>query len=1075
MGRRIGIDLGHTNCRAAWLSSPGAPQILPNGDNERFTPTLLAFHPDGQVVAGRAAVRLADACPERVVGDVIARLGSGEAVSLNGTTMSPQSLAGHLLARFKQDAEARLNDRVAAALVAVPPAWDSAARQRLYDAGEQAQLAIQTVDAAVAAAVAAGVRQPSADLQNLLVYDLGGATFTVTALAWEKATLSVIRTACLQGVGGSSFDQQIVDYITVLIEQQNQVNPAASRRFMAELRRQAEQAKISLGAHNVSDVVIMGGLRSHTGAPIDVEIDIRREDFERLIEDKVRATIDLTRQVLADCRLSPAQVDSVILAGGSTCVPCVRRAVESLFGAGRILRGADPLEGVALGAAWFLGDLGVSIQAAAPAAAPPAPEAARESAAIAAPDQPSEVIVEDEIPTIPPGSELEPVPPAGTAAGEQESPEIPQPEPLPAAGPPVTPQPEPLPAAEAEPPAAAEPPVIPQPEPLPADEPEPPAEATAGEQVSPVIPQPEPLPAAGSEPPAAAEEAGLQQPEPLPAAEPLPPTEPAASAPEPSLPAEPSAEMLPAVTEPVPDAAPIEEESAHSPEVLPIEGDEAGVVEEIKGEVEAPVPVPGAAAGDVRLAWVDTIHTETRRKFSSRAFVRIDGAGIMHLAIPEEAEGSWLGSSSFYVGTPAPENVRCVLMLRTESGVEQRAVMTIPLPGRLAPCTRIEVILGIDYATGVPSLELRWQEAGAAAPCSIICHDWETLEVKPEPVPPPIPEEIQAPAEAAAEMPAAAPAEMELPAAAEAAEEMPAPAMEVPHALPVAEPPPVIPPPEPKRLCGRYELRELLESGRYYEVFLSRDPDSGADAMLTLYTAGDDRAKNAFLSSLLPLSIDHPNVLGVRDFGRALNSYYLVSDYSGGATLRDLMGSGPERQPVPVAKILNLIVQVCEGLQALHAHGIFHRNLKPSNVMLDAGLQVAKIADFQIAVFLRGRDVMTQVAGTLPYMAKEVLEGRADFRSDIYSVGVMLYELLAGKLPFWATSQRVLVEQITSQPVAEPRSLCPKIPEYVNDAVLRALDKDPARRFQSAVEFRDALTREPGPWFQTITSMDAKG
>jgi len=1061
VGRRIGIDLGHTNCRAAWLSSPGAPQILPNGDNERFTPTLLALHPDGQVVAGRAAVRLADACPERVVGDVIARLGSGEAVLLNGTTMSPQSLAGHLLARFKQDAEARLNDRVAAALVAVPPAWDSAARQRLCDAGEQAQLAIQTVDAAVAAAVAAGVRQPSADLQNLLVYDLGGATFTVTALAWEKATLSVIRTASLQGVGGSSFDQQIVDYITVLIEQQNQVNPTANRRFMAELRRQAEQAKISLGAHNVSDVVIMGGLRSHTGAPIDVEIDIGREDFERLIEDKVRATIDLTRQVLADCRLSPSQVDSVILSGGTTCVPCVRRAVENLFGAGRMLRGADPLEGVALGAAWFLGELGISIQAAAPAAAPPAPEAVRESAAVAAPDQPSEAIVEDEIPTIPPGSEPEPVPPAGAAAGEQEPPEIPQPEPLP--------------AAEVQPPVAPEPPVIPQPEPLPAAGPEQPVEASAGEPEPPVIPQPEPLPAAEPEPPSAAEEAELQQPEPLPAAEPLPPMEPAASAPEPSLPAEPSAEIQPAVTEPVHDSAPIEEESAPASEVMPIEGGEAGVAEEIRGEVATPAPVPEAAAGDVRLAWVDTIHTETRRKFSSRVFVRVDGAGIMHLASPEEAEGNRLSSSCFYVGTPAPENVRCILMLRTESGVEQRAVMTIPLPGHLAPCTRIEVILGIDYATGVPSLELRWQEPGAAAPCSIICRGWEAPEEKPEPLRPPMPEEIQAPAEAAAEMPAAAPSGTELPAAAEAAEELPTPAMEVPPAPPAAEPAAVTPPPEPKRLCGRYELRESLESGRYYELFLSRDPDSGADAMLTLYTAGDDRAKSAFLSSLLPLSIDHPNVLGVRDFGRALNSYYLVSDYSGGATLRDLMGSGPERQPVPVAKILNLIVQVCEGLQALHAHGIFHRNLKPSNVMLDAGLQVAKIADFQIAVFLRGRDVMTQVAGTLPYMAKEVLEGRADFRSDIYSVGVMLYELLAGKLPFWATSQRVLVEQITSQPVAEPRSLCPKIPEYVNDAVLRALDKDPARRFQSAVEFRDALTREPGPWFQTITSMDAKG
>jgi serine/threonine-protein kinase len=161
-------------------------------------------------------------------------------------------------------------------------------------------------------------------------------------------------------------------------------------------------------------------------------------------------------------------------------------------------------------------------------------------------------------------------------------------------------------------------------------------------------------------------------------------------------------------------------------------------------------------------------------------------------------------------------------------------------------------------------------------------------------------------------------------------------------------------------------------------------------------------------------------------------------------------------------------------VQALHQRHIFHRNLTPSNILIDAEAKSAKIIDFQIAVSLRGRDQVTQVAGTLPYMAKEVLEGHADQRADIYSVGVMLYELLTGKLPFWATSQRALVEQISSVPAPEPKSLNAALPEYLNDAILRALSKDPARRFQTAAELRDALVAgearpEPESWLSTIT------
>jgi eukaryotic-like serine/threonine-protein kinase len=294
----------------------------------------------------------------------------------------------------------------------------------------------------------------------------------------------------------------------------------------------------------------------------------------------------------------------------------------------------------------------------------------------------------------------------------------------------------------------------------------------------------------------------------------------------------------------------------------------------------------------------------------------------------------------------------------------------------------------------------------------------------------------------------------------------------VPVVAVVEEAPPE--PEHPKALLGPYELLEPVEAGRYYEVLMGRDPATGARVLITVFSTADERGRSALLSSLLPLGVDHPNVIRLLDFGRCPQGCWVATEYAGARTLRDLIGVGPERQPAPTDRVLALIVQVCEGLQALHQRHVFHRNLKPSNILIDAEAKSAKIIDFQIAVSLRGRDQVTQVAGTLPYMAKEVLEGHADQRADIYSVGVMLYELLTGKLPFWAASQRALVEQISSLPAAEPKSLNPALPEYLNDAILRALSKDPARRFQTAAELRDALVEgepqpEPESWLRTIT------
>jgi len=478
--RAIGIDLGQTNSRIAWLSGAEGPQILPNSDNERFMPTLLAQHPSGQFLSGRGAAGVLAASPERVVWDLVARLATGQLATLEGQSYRPESLMAFFLRKLKADAEARLNDTVTQAYVTVPPTWNAAARKRLCDAGSEAGLSVTPVESSVAAALAAGFRAPSDRLRYILVYDLGGTNFSVTLLALGGPSLVVRKTATLAGVGGAAFDQLIVDYVTVLVEQQHQVDPRVYGRFMAELRKQAEQAKILLGAHRATDVRIAGMLRTPAGSPLDVDVEIEREEFERMLEDPVRSTLLATLSVVGEAGVALEQIDSVILVGGSTSIPAVRSAVESFVGVKKVVENVNPLEAPALGAAWMTGALEVNVQPADPAA----------------------IVVVAGAAAPPPVAEVRPEP-------------TPMPQPAP--------QPAPAPAPEPQPPPAPQPP---------------PQERTVPPPPPPPPPPPSPPPAAQAEaePDATVREARREAPAPpapavQPAPQPTPPPAPAAPAP----------------------------------------------------------------------------------------------------------------------------------------------------------------------------------------------------------------------------------------------------------------------------------------------------------------------------------------------------------------------------------------------------------------------------------------------------------------------------------------------------------------------------------------------------------------
>ena len=915
MGLTVGIDLGRTNCRMAHWKASGKAGVLMNRDNVDVLSARLAVNPEGSVLLGRAALAAAASHPDWVVGDLDGALETGTLRVVGETAWPPERILSHLLRRLKGDAELRCGEAVTAAVVAHPTGWSERAQARLCEAGALADLVVTPLASAAAAAIGAGIYESKPT--HVLVYDLGAADFSAALLTWDAERLQLLSTVTLGDAGGAAFDQQIIDYVTALAQRQQKGDPLTNQKFMAELRAQAVDAKITLGTSRSADLVLVGLLSS--GA-LDIDLAIEREEFERLIEPLVRRTLEACLQLVEAAGWKVEEIGRVVTAGASTEVPLVRAWLGDTFGAEKLVRG-DAVSRIALGAAIQTGPMAVTVERAV-AAAPPPP------APPAEPPSPVGEVPEDEIPTTP----------------EACAPE----------------------AADATPPQES----------LPPEEP-----AGAPEQETPEEPE---------------EEVGVMSPQPT----------------------------------------------------VPL--DEARVAQ-AAAENEAAAAESGPAQEAIRLTCRQVEVKSSHYEFGGTARVFVQGPNY-HLSCPAFSEGPVLDRTRIYLAEPIPESL--TVLLSTEGG--ETFATALPLPAGVAVGEAVELKFAVDLESHVPYVEAALPAAGARAAATIVSSEWRVWA-------PPVPEPAPEPVVSGPIVPEPVPQVVE--ARAEVAKESEAPAPAVAAA-------------EKTEAYGNFEPLELLESTAALRRFRARSLDMGEPALLNLYAAADERSRTAFLSSLLPLHIDHPNVLRVLDFGRRTGDYFVVTEMAGSDALRSLMGNGRERRPVEVAVVSPLALQILSGIQALHQHHIFHRNLKPGTILLNQDRTSAKIGEFQIAVSLRPGDSVSQVSGTLPYMSKDVLEGRGDHRADLYAMGVILFELLTGRLPFWADSQRQLVDHITGKEAPEPRSLNPEIPQRWNEAILRALDKDPARRFQTAEEFSRALSSEEEPaerLMETITSQPVAG
>jgi len=267
---------------------------------------------------------------------------------------------------------------------------------------------------------------------------------------------------------------------------------------------------------------------------------------------------------------------------------------------------------------------------------------------------------------------------------------------------------------------------------------------------------------------------------------------------------------------------------------------------------------------------------------------------------------------------------------------------------------------------------------------------------------------------------------------------------------------------------GHYRIVEKIGAGGMGEVYRAQDKHLGRDVAVKVLPPGtlsDESARKRFREEALILSkLNHPNIATIHDFDTQAGADFLVMEYVPGVTLSERLATGP----LPEREVACLGGQLAEGLAAAHERGVIHRDLKPGNLRLTSDGRL-KILDFGLAKLVQpvSGDARTQslsetraLAGTLPYMAPEQLKGeRVDARSDLWAVGIALYEMATGRHPFEGKTSTAVTDQILHAPAPALQELQPRLSSRLADIILKCLEKDAENRYQSAKELQVDLRR----------------
>ncbi len=360
MGKIIGIDLGTTNSCVAVMEG-GKPTVIPNAEGGRTTPSVVAINKDGERLVGQVAKRQAVANHENTVTSIKREMGTDHRVKLGGKEYTAPEISAMILSKLKADAESYLGSPVTQAVITVPAYFNDSQRQATKDAGKIAGLEVlRIINEPTAASLAYGLDKGENNNQKILVYDLGGGTFDVSILEIGDGVFEVLSTNGDTRLGGDDFDQRIIDLLVEEFKKAENIDLSKDKLAMQRLKEAAEKAKIDLSAATKT-TISLPFITADANGPKHLEYDLTRAKFDNMTEDLVAKTIECTKRALADAKLSNADINKVILVGGSTRIPAVFEAVKNFTGK-EPYKGINPDECVAIGAAIQAGVLGGEVK-----------------------------------------------------------------------------------------------------------------------------------------------------------------------------------------------------------------------------------------------------------------------------------------------------------------------------------------------------------------------------------------------------------------------------------------------------------------------------------------------------------------------------------------------------------------------------------------------------------------------------------------------------------------------------------------------------------------------------------------
>ena len=362
MARAVGIDLGTTNSAVAVLEG-GEPTIIANSEGGRTTPSVVAFTKGGEVLVGEIAKRQAVTNADRTLRSVKRHIGTDwTSEDIDGKKYTSQEISARTLQKLKRDAESYLGEPVTDAVITVPAYFDDAERQATKEAGEIAGLnVLRIVNEPTAAALAYGLDKGKED-ELILVFDLGGGTFDVSLLEVGKdpedgfATIQVRATSGDNQLGGDDWDDRVVQHLLTTVKNNTGVDLSKDKIAMQRLRDAAEQAKKELSSASSTNISMQYLSMSENG-PIHLDETLTRAQFEQMTKDLLDRTKQPFQNVIKDAGINLADIDHVVLVGGSTRMPAVTELVKELTGGKEPNKGVNPDEVVALGAALQAGVL----------------------------------------------------------------------------------------------------------------------------------------------------------------------------------------------------------------------------------------------------------------------------------------------------------------------------------------------------------------------------------------------------------------------------------------------------------------------------------------------------------------------------------------------------------------------------------------------------------------------------------------------------------------------------------------------------------------------------------------------